>query len=493
MAPSFKRFLLIAGIFLLVVVSLSSYWRWRDDVERLFRRWTGDGYSYHFADDKAVDERNVPFLSRVDKELKLLVEKTQPSVVGIRSKGMIEIGNYYNGKPCRVTRLVAVKDGSGVIVTKEGHVVTNYHVIQGQHTIMLSFHNDMKCFADIVGFDREKDIAVLQIRSRYTYKPLSFGDSDLVEPGQTALSFGNAYGMGIGMTKGSINTRVRFFERLGVKRIQTDVAIHPGHSGGPLLNVHGEIVGLNTDRFVDRESKESIGITNLGFAIPSNVVKDTVEKICESSQWKIHNLGIHLFQKDTGVTYSMLCRHLQVPETGLMIDDIVPNSHAEKVGIQKGDMIIGCNGSTITRFKDLHEILEETRPSESIELVLHRKREGKDELEQVKHTMTIIFNTEQNGHMARFHDLNDLGLRLVSTAVSEDAVNKGCRGMKIKSVLPFSRFLGKLAENDIIEKINGTDIRGRDSLERALKDVEDMVEVQYVRSSQRDTIKVYLR
>lgn len=468
MAPPFKRFLFFAGSVLLAAAILAAYWLRDDDS------------SYTFAEGEALHENEIPLLKRHDQELRLLVERTQPSVAGIRTTGIYEVVNYSNGQPSRAKRLMVDRSGSGVVVTKEGHVVTNHHVVQGQQDIELFFYDRRQYTADLVGFDEMEDIAVLKIRSRFSPKPLKFGDSESVIPGQAIFSFGNPYALGISMTKGAVSAKSQYFAQYQTQRIQTDIATHPGHSGGPIINIHGEMIGLNTDRYISRDPKDAAtgGVANLGFALPSNVVQRTFKQILIWPQKKLNHMGILLVRADRGEDYSRVCKYLNVPETGVVVDDVLPNSEAERAGMRKGDVIIEGNGSEIDDFDDLEHLLRKTDAGETIEFVLRRKPKESEE-SMFKCAIKIIDRSDKSKQAIRLHDLIDLGLRLTTTTLLEE-IGSG-KGMKIEKVMSFSSFRDSLKPMDVILTINGMPTYDRPTLEKAIMNIKGKVVIRYNR------------
>ena len=158
--------------------------------------------------------------------------------------------------------------GSGVIVTEEGHVLTNHHVIQGTPRIRLTMHDGSIHSARVIGTDPAVDIAVLKIDSKGPFIPLKFGESSKIEVGNTVFAIGSPFGLGTSVTEGKISAKKRPFSDSQVDLLQTSAAINPGNSGGPLINILGEIVGINSRIY--STNRDSPSFQGIGFAIPSN-------------------------------------------------------------------------------------------------------------------------------------------------------------------------------------------------------------------------------
>jgi serine protease Do len=284
-----------------------------------------------------------------------VVKKTAPSVVYVFSSKRIrrqDTQNPFFNDP-RFRRFFGVPDqqgngpeestqqslGSGVILTKDGYIVTNNHVVDGADEVKVSFGEPRKEFqAKVVGRDEKADVAVLKIDAT-DLPALTVGDSDQLEVGDTVLAIGNPFGIGMTVTHGIVSALGR--GGLGIETyedfIQTDAPINPGNSGGALLDSDGRLIGINTAIL-----SSTGGSNGVGFAIPINLVRSIVEQLVTTGQVNRGFLGV-----TTQVLTDDLAKQFQV-DRGALITDVAPDSAAQKGGLQRGDIITGLNGAPIT-------------------------------------------------------------------------------------------------------------------------------------------------
>lgn len=469
-------------ISLVIFLSTISYWRWISTWLVAWQENMGSDKQFHLTAGKVVDERDVPFLSRVDRELSLISEKVRNSVVAIESKGSVEVIVFgYSGITYYPMFVRQSSSGSGVVVTKEGHVITNYHVVAGKRNFKLTFPNGLRYIAEKVGSDRNLDIAVLKIISSEKFSPLPFGNSDNVKVGQTVLSFGNAYGAGIGVSRGIVSVERKFISNTHFHRIQTDAAVHPGYSGGPVINIYGQIIGLNTDRLTGNRYDMAAGIPNLGFAIPSNYVADSFSKICAYPQWVVNNMGLKILFDDT-MEKSTYHRYLKCPCDGVVINEVVPNSQAEALGIKHGDVIVECNGIPIREHSDLQKTLKDSSLENPIQFILWRGWRGGKPKERKSYSMVVNASTENLRHFMRFMDISVLGIRLTAMPISEE-VKCNTSGLVINSLTANSILAGNLMPDDIITSVNGIAVIDKESLAEILKAKPKRFKINYIRGN----------
>nr|MBA2744251.1 trypsin-like peptidase domain-containing protein [Chthoniobacterales bacterium] len=249
--------------------------------------------------------------------------------------------------------------GSGVIVSTEGHIITNNHVVDQVDEIEVQMSDGRTKNARLVGADAQVDLAVLKVEEPGV-KPLKFGDSDAVQPGDFVLAIGNPFGFEETVTDGIISSKGRPNRVDGFGDfLQTNAAINPGNSGGPLINVRGEIVGINT-AIISRSG----GSQGLGFAIPSNSVRTALESLLQQGRIIRGYLGIQT-------------RTLQQGETdqetdGVVVEDIVPGSPAAEAQLQRGDVIRKFNGREVKSFPGLRSLVSQVELNKKIELEVLR-------------------------------------------------------------------------------------------------------------------------
>ncbi|MGB8355099.1 MAG: Do family serine endopeptidase [Chthoniobacteraceae bacterium] len=355
----FLFFLVIIGIFLAALYD----WDHR-------RKEVAGHESYTPAKGSNLDANDVPLLSSIDREYTKLVNAVVPSVVSITTSKRVNAG--YAIDPFELLlhhRLRGVPQeregialGSGVIVSKEGHILTNNHVIADMEKVEVELSDGRSVPAEIIGSDPETDIAVLKIKAN-DLNPLPIGDSEQVQVGQLAFAVGNPLGLQETVTRGIISAKSRVFDDSSMGFFQTDAAINEGNSGGPLVNIHGEIIGINT-----RIASQSGGSQGLGFAIPSNVARRVMESILKYGHVVHGYLGIAIQQ----LTPELAAQFGANAETGALVTGVAPESPAEKAGLKRGDIITKFNGHEVRSIQDLHGNVVETPVNTKVDITITR-------------------------------------------------------------------------------------------------------------------------
>ncbi len=376
MNHAFRRLLALAAVFLTAFVAVSALRTWRSggDLRSLipgFSKKTGQFQPEAFTlPDKApLDLGDVELLSRLNNEYARLTEAVVPSVVsidtaGIRSEQLLDIWGQ-----TRVRNYPTQGQGSGVIVTKEGHVVTNHHVIAGQQKIQVTLHGGKAYTARLIGEDTLLDIAVLKIDSNEAFTPLKMGDSSQAQVGQIVLALGNPFGLGETVTQGIISAKERSLSDNQRDLFQTDAAINPGNSGGPLVNLRGEVIGINVAIF--SQDKQNPGFQGVGFSIPSNDVKEALFQILERGRPIRGFLGLQMRDLDPTVRAALGYEE----DHGAMILGVSPSSPAEAAGLQPWDVVRSLNDEKIHTATQLFSLVQRSRVGDVIVLDVWRKGE----------------------------------------------------------------------------------------------------------------------
>ena len=310
-----------------------------------------------------------------------LAEKLMPSVVNISSTQTVKTTSnpfpfqFPPGSPFedmfkefyRPTERKATALGSGFIIDKKGIVVTNNHVIEGAEDIIVSVNGSTEYKAKVIGKDPYMDIAVLKIESEKKFKPVSFGDSDKARIGDWVIAIGNPYGFGGTVTSGIISSRNR---DIGLTRyddfIQTDASINIGNSGGPLFNLDGEVIGINTAIIAPGQSG-SIGI---GFAIPSNPASNVISQLIEFGETKRGWLGVRIQVVTKEIAE---VEKLEKPE-GALVASVSENSPANKAGIKAGDIILEFDGKRVDTMRKLPKLVAQTKVGKRVKLKIWRNQ-----------------------------------------------------------------------------------------------------------------------
>ena len=309
-----------------------------------------------------------------------LAEKLMPSVVNISSTQTIKTNanpfpfQFPPGSPFedmfkefnRPTERKATALGSGFIIDKKGMVVTNNHVIQGADDIIVSVNgNEYK--AKVVGKDPYMDLAVLKIESNDKFIPVAFGDSDKARVGDWVIAIGNPFGFGGTVTSGIISSRNR---DIGLTRyddfIQTDASINQGNSGGPLFDLSGKVIGINTAIIAPGQSG-SIGI---GFAIPSNPASKVINQLIEFGETKRGWLGVRIQEVTTEIAE---LENLEKPE-GALVASVAEKSPAAKAGIKAGDIILEFDGKKVDTMRTLPKLVAQTKVGKRVKVKIWRSQ-----------------------------------------------------------------------------------------------------------------------
>ena len=315
-----------------------------------------------------VTQRNIGTSSLPD--LTFAASKTIDAVVHVKNTSIVEESDswalqFFYGDDSKKK----VGTGSGVIISPDGYIITNYHVIENSSEVIVTTNNNKEYEADIIGFDEVTDIAVLKIDSDINLDYIFFGDSDSTLIGEWVLAVGNPYNLNSTVTAGIVSSKSRDLNEYDQKNqsfIQTDAAVNFGNSGGALVNIQGELIGINT-----LIQSMTGGYVGYSFAVPSNTVRKIFEDIIEYGDVQKGLLGVR------GVALkSSYSRQLNINETeGFYIDEIEDGFGAGSAGLIKGDIIKSVDGFKINRFSDLSGYLSSKRPGDKVEV--NYVRDGK--------------------------------------------------------------------------------------------------------------------
>ncbi len=343
----------------------------------------GGGGSYTVAQAPALDIKSVDALAAMSRQRIALAKAVVPSVVSItttkslspQQRRMMNDPRYRfffgnrgggGGGGGNGEEGVAQKGlGSGVIVTKEGHIVTNNHVVEGMDQIEIELSDGRREKAQLIGTDPPTDLAVLKIEPK-ELQPIAFGDSDKVEVGETVMAVGNPYGLEETVTQGIISAKGRSIGAESLNEFfQTDAAINPGNSGGALINVSGELIGINSAIF-----SESGGFQGVGFAIPSNVARRILDSLVTTGRVIRGYLGVSLRAMPLNASAA---RQRNLPNSqGALVESVASGSPADKAGLKAGDFIQKFNGKAIRNITDLRRAVAEVAVNTSVPIELVR-------------------------------------------------------------------------------------------------------------------------
>ena len=409
-----------------------------------------------------------------------LAEKLMPSVVNIASTQTVNTTSnpfpfeFPPGSPFedmfkefnKPKERKATALGSGFIIDKKGIVITNNHVVQGAEDIIVYVNNSEEYKAKIIGTDPYMDLAVLQIESDKNFIPVSFGDSDNARVGDWVIAIGNPFGFGGTVTSGIISSRNR---DIGLTRyddfIQTDASINQGNSGGPLFDLNGKVIGINT-AIIGQTG--SIGI---GFAIPSNPASKVITQLIKFGETKRGWLGVRIQEVTKEIAE---VEKLEKP-TGALIASVSENSPAEKAGVKAGDIILEFDGKKIDTMRKLPKVVANTKVGKSVQLKIWRNKklitkrltlgrlESSEEF-KAKKAPVIIKDIEIESLKITVRDVNEKD-------ITSRKLDKNTKGSVIVKISNESSLTGLLNVGDIIIEIQKTPITKSADLNNVVKQI----------------------
>lgn len=310
-----------------------------------------------------------------------LAEKVKPAVVNISTTTTVRIPGYPfrhffgpdEGSPfgdffrkffgnIPDQQLKQQSLGSGFIIDKEGHIITNYHVVEGADEIKVKLVDGRDFKAKVVGRDSKTDLALIEISSLFKDLPtLPLGDSDKVRVGDWVLAIGNPFGLGHTVTQGIISATGRVIGSGPYDNfLQTDAPINPGNSGGPLMDLKGEVIGINSAIIASGQG--------IGFAIPSNMAKSIISQLKEKGKVIRGWIGVSVQSVTPEIAQAF---RLKEPK-GALVGDVAPGGPADRAGIKRGDIFISFDGKTINRMSDLPVITAETPVGKEVDVTVIR-------------------------------------------------------------------------------------------------------------------------
>ena len=461
MNPAFRRLLALIAVFAAAFIAVSAM--------RGGLRWLIPGLSkggdqfrpekFTLPDKPPLELGDVELLSRLNDEYASLTRAVVPSVVsidtaGVRTERLLDVWGR-----TRVRRYPTQGQGSGVIVTQEGHVVTNHHVIAGQQQIQVTLHDGKTHPAHLIGEDTLLDIAVLKIDGDGPFAPLKLGDSSQAQVGQMVFAVGNPFGLGETVTQGIISAKERSLSDNQRDLFQTDAAINPGNSGGPLVNLRGEIIGINVAIF--SPDKENPGFQGVGFSIPANDVKDALFQILERGRPIRGFLGVQMRDLDPAVRSAIEYDGKE----GSAVLGVSPGSPAQAAGLMPWDIVQSYNGEAIHSATQLFTLVQNTRVGDSVTLGIWRKGKSLE----LKATITESGATAQAAKLpensaiqGRTRDpeeiLQALGIEVRDLAVPERM--RGFRGVVVTGLVANGLAASQLQPGDLIVAVNNARITG---------------------------------
>jgi serine protease Do len=352
--------------------------------------------------------------------------------------------------------------GSGVVVSPDGYILTNNHVVDGATDVRITFSNKRQLQAKIVGTDSKTDIAVLKVEGT-GYPAITIGDSSKVQVGDYALAVGNPFGVGQTVTMGIVSAMNR--GNLGIEDyedfIQTDAPINPGNSGGALVNDRGELIGINTAII----SHGSGGSQGIGFAVPVNLARQVMDQILDHGKVTRAYLGIIVQDVTPGIAKAMGQNELR----GALVGDVKSSGPAGKAGLQRGDLILDLNGKPITDSNDLRMNISMMKPDTAVKLKILRNGTQSDvtvKLGELPGSQEQASNEEGTSEGA----LQGVTLEnLDSETASQLGLPPNSQGVVVKDISPSSPEADSgLRPGDVIQEVNRQPVKNVAELREAL-------------------------
>ena len=465
---SFLKFLVFVLV-LALAISLIYVWEGRQPGEPQVK-----AEKFTPADKPALDLSSVDVLQRLDAEYTKVASAVVPSVVSITTSKTVSrrmpvdpfelfFGRRFSDEGPAQQKVNSL--GSGVIVSKEGHIVTNNHVLNGTDDITVQLSDGRQAKARIIGTDAQIDLAVLKV-DLDNVTPLQFGDSDKVRVGQIVMAIGNPFGLDESVTQGIISAKDRrAMNDSEVEFFQTDTAINPGNSGGPLVNIRGEVIGINTAIY-----SESGGNQGIGFAIPSNVVRAAMKSIISKGRVIRGYLGVAI----QVVTPDIAEQFKLASARGALVTDVTPGSPAERAGIIRGDVIRTVNGYEVKDTLALINRIAEADVGSNLTIELVRDGANKTVVAKVTE-QPANFKTAMNRSQDEDQDSTEPRQNSIFSGVQVENLNPQLRaranvppnvnGVIITRIDPNANAAQQLRSGDVIEQINRQPISNVDDFQ----------------------------
>ncbi|ESL94847.1 protease degQ [Enterobacter hormaechei subsp. hoffmannii UCICRE 9] len=411
-----------------------------------------------------------------------MLEKVLPAVVSVQVEGTArqsqripeELKKYFGEEAPDQQAQPFEGLGSGVIIdAAKGYILTNNHVISQADKISVQLNDGREFDAKLIGGDDQSDIALLQVQNPSNLTQIAIADSDKLRVGDFAVAVGNPFGLGQTATSGIVSALGRSGLNLeGLENfIQTDASINRGNSGGALLNLNGELIGINTA--ILAPGGGSIGI---GFAIPSNMAKTLSQQLIQFGEVKRGLLGIKGMEMSADIAKAF---KLNV-QRGAFVSEVLPNSGSAKAGVKSGDVIVSLNDKPLSSFAELRSRIATTEPGAKVKLGLIR--EGKPLTVEV----TLDKSTSSSA------SAEQISPALQGATLSDGQLKDGTKGVSVTAVEKSSPAAqAGLHQDDVIVGVNRTRVQSIAEMRKVLESKPAVIALQIIRGN--DTLYILLR
>lgn len=424
-------------------------------------------------------------LDRSSKAFVSVVKKAKPAVVHIRVEKSIKSGGYdqnmeemfnnpffehffgpqfrqHPNMPQRKQKQEG--QGSGFIISQDGYILTNNHVVDSADSITVILSDHREFTAKVIGTDPQTDVAMIQIKDGGSLPVLPMGDSDALEVGEWAIAIGNPFGLDQTVTVGVISAKGR--SRVGINEyenfIQTDAAINPGNSGGPLLNAHGEVIGINSALF-----SRTGGYMGIGFAIPINMVKAIQTQLHDNGKVTRGWLGVAIQDVDENLAKSFGLNHAG----GILVSEVQAGTPAEKAGLRQGDIILKLNDTKLDDVTDLRNRVALIAPEKKAMLTI--VRDGREQqLEVIIGKQPADFGKNEHGSTNDPSVASSFGISFqdLTQELADRLGYKTKKGVVISEVEPGSPAANAgLRPGMLVEEVNKKPVQSTRELQAELK------------------------
>jgi len=399
--------------------------------------------SDNYARNVSLGAENVDFTTAAENAVHYVVHVKNVTVSEVPSNPIMEYFYGYRGGQ----QQTQIGTGSGVIITEDGYIVTNNHVIQNATELEVTLNNNKSYKAKLVGTDSKMDIALLKVDADEKLPYATFGNSDNMKVGEWVLAVGNPYNLNSTVTAGIVSAKARNLSKDGIQSfIQTDAAVNPGNSGGALVNTRGELVGINT-----MISSPTGSYAGYSFAVPSNITRKIIEDLMEYGNVQRGVLGVEGSELNSAISKEFGVKQTQ----GFYINAVSKNSGAEKAGLKKGDIIVRLDNQTINSYTDLSSYINTKRPNDIIQVGVIR--DGEEKAFPVRLTKKELINVDYKGF--EFEELN-------ATDKKRFRLNEG---VKIKDVSNEDYMeYAEVLKGSIILRIDGNKVNSMEQASRLL-------------------------
>jgi serine protease Do len=431
--------------------------------------------SYSYADEPRISQKSINILTEIGKAMAEVSEAVKPTIVNISTTRTVKIQagqnpfledpffrRFFGDQSKMPKERKTASLGSGVIVSSDGYILTSSHVVQGADEINVTLSDKREFKGKIIGYDAMTDLGVIKIDAD-NLPAIKWGDSDKLKVGETVLAFGSPYGLSQTVTSGIVSAVGR--ANVGIADyedfIQTDAPINPGNSGGALVNVSGELIGINTAIF-----STSGGYQGIGFAIPTSMAKAVMDSLITKGK---------VIRGWLGVTIQPLTRELAKQfnlkeEKGALVGDVTEGGPAEKAGLQRGDVITEYEGKKVDEPYQLRNMVANTAPGQEVDMKIIRG--SKTETKKV--TVGEIPVQMQKPSKGEFNNLlkGVTVQNLTPDVYSQLNLPKRLKGVVVSEVAEDSPAAMALIQGDVIQEINRQKIANVTEYEKVVSNIK---------------------